>query len=241
MNKINQRFPGLLSGLTITLVLAILAGCTTGCVTSNTPVISNGPNGVLVTNFVPQTTLAGVTITPASVYNTLRGGSATGARIALQADTNSLAYLQAVRQVLGNALATTNYDPVALQNAINALPLNSIHNPTAVEAINGGFEAFQLLEPFLQTQVNARNRFINPALQGIYDGIGDALGVSAPFPNLPSSMNAVALPVGLAQDYQRWQKRFSAQEQVEASWSFDGPAYITMLSATSTTTPKYIP
>jgi hypothetical protein len=164
------------------LALALLAGC--GTTTSTAPVVST-VNGVTVTNTVVTTnqTVLGIVITPQSVYNTLRAGTAQNARIALQADpTNSLPYLNAARAVLANAVGSTAYDSGALQAAFKGLPIGSIKNPDALMAINAGIQAFAILEPILAVQVNSKNKFITPALQGIFDGIGDALGIVAPQP-----------------------------------------------------------
>lgn len=166
----------------VTALLALLLFLcfgTTACKTTTTNVVTQGANGP-VTNAIDTTTLLGVTITPSGVYNTLRGGTATGARIAIQSDTNSLAYLVALRLVIGDAIASTNYNPAALAAAVNALPISSIHNATAVEAIQGGFAAFEVLEPIIDAKVQSQNQFLKPALQGIFDGIGDALGITAP-------------------------------------------------------------
>jgi len=204
----------------VLILVAALSLCACKTSTTSTPVISN-VNGVLTTNLVTttNTTLVGITITPTSVYNTLRGGSAVGSRVAIKADTNAVAYLNAVRQVLGDAISSTNYNSAALTAAIKALPLNSIHSPAAIEAINGGFEAFQLLEPQLQTQLNAQSRFIIPALQGIYDGIGDALGIAAPL--IPTfGRYQFTIPSDL------WMKVTNTTCQLESMREFKGADYL---------------
>lgn len=175
----------------LALMLAAATAITvTGCktATTSTTVVTQGPNGP-VTNIITgtNTTLLGVVITPTSVYNTLRGGTATCARIAIKADTNATPYLVALRQVLGDSLNSTNYDPAALAAAVNALPISSIHNPTAVEAVQGGFAAFEIIQPIIDANVTTHSQFLKPALQGVYDGIGDALGIASS-PLMPTSM-----------------------------------------------------
>lgn len=191
----------------IAALLLLLCFGTTACKTTTTNVVTQGANGP-VTNAIATTTLLGVTITPSGVYNTLRGGTATGARIAIQSDTNSLAYLVALRLVIGDAIESTNYNPAALAAAVNALPISSIHNATAVEAIQGGFAAFEVLEPIIDAKVQSQNQFLKPALQGIFDGIGDALGITAPPLPVTGYEPRLGLSLDASCEYAKWQSRW---------------------------------
>lgn len=197
-------------------LVALLVGC--GTTLSTVSTVTPGPNGTLVTNLttITNTTLAGIVITPTSVYNTLRGGTAVSAKIAMSSDTNSVTYLKAVRDVLGAALNGTNLNTAQLTADINAIPLSSIHNPTAVEAIDAGFAAFEMLQPILDAQINAKNKFIIPALQGVYDGIGDALGIAAPMLQPSANEPALVIPRNA---YSAMERRLEIQSEPTPSLS----------------------
>ena len=139
-----------------------------------------------------MTTFLGQVVTPAGLYAQFRGGTSQAALIALRSDPNSLPYLQAVQQVLNATVTSGNYDPAALSNAIAQLPIKQIHNPAALEAIQSGFAMFEIIEPMLQNGVNGQNPFVIPSLQGIADGIGDALSLVQPAAPAP-----VATPIAV--------------------------------------------
>lgn len=155
----------------ILALTATLAVSTTGCRTA--AVVTTNADGTSSTN--NQTTFLGTVVTPAGIYSQFRGGNSLAALNALRADPAALPYLNALHQVLEATVTTGNYDPVALSAAVAALPLKSIHDPHALEAIQTGFALWQMFEPVIQQQINGKNPFIVPALQGIADGIGDAL------------------------------------------------------------------
>ena len=180
----------LLSGL---LFCSALIGLLpfTGCKTtvSVVPVVTLGTNGILTTNLVDvtNTSLLGLTITPLGVYSSTRSGTATLAKIAMT-DTNAVAYMASVYQLIGAFLSTSNYSSAALQQALAGIPgVNNIQNPTASAAISGAITAVNLLLPILEKQANP-SPFLLAALQGFHDGIGDAFGwLNAVPTNLPSS------------------------------------------------------
>jgi hypothetical protein len=173
----------------VLVLTAALAMSVTGCHTA--AVVTTNADGTSSTN--NQTTFLGTVVTPAGIYAQFRGGNSLAALNALRADPAALPYLNALHQLLESTVTTGNYDPVALSAAVAALPLKSIHDPHALEAIQTGFALWQMFEPVIQQQINGKNPFIVPALQGIADGIGDALatwgqtngGTPAPAPVLP--------------------------------------------------------
>jgi hypothetical protein len=177
----------------VSLTLASIALiCSPGCKTSSTIAQSNIAGSVPVTNTV--TTFLGTPITPGGVYAQMRGGAAQASIIAMRADPNTVLYLQAVYQVLEATVTSGSYDPTALSAALAAIPKGGIHNPQALEAIASGFAMFEIIEPYLQAQVNSKNAFIIPALQGIADGINDALQIAQSSPVTPAPV-ASANPV----------------------------------------------
>ena len=185
MNKI-RKVPILAATLALA---ASLTACQTA--TQVTPPLTAG--GTPTTNTV--TTFLGQVVTPAGLYSQFRGGTAQAALIALRSDPNSLAYLQGVQQVLNATIESGSYNPTTLSNALASLPSGAIHNPQALEAIQSGFVMFEIIAPLLQNGVNGQNPFIVPALQGIADGIGDALSLlqqTAPAP--AAAPAAVAKP-----------------------------------------------
>ncbi|HEX3800251.1 MAG TPA: hypothetical protein VH413_16265 [Verrucomicrobiae bacterium] len=171
----------------------MLAACKT--TVTSTPVVTNGVTNLVQTT---NTTFAGIAVTPSGLYNSLKAATADGANIA-KADTNAVQYMVALRAVIGDALGGTNVDMTALQAAVNQLPLSSIHSPVAVEAIQQGFSIFAALLPTIIAQTGSNNRFVMPALQGVYDGLSQALGYPVT-PYVPTSLEpSVILPRPLIQ------------------------------------------
>jgi hypothetical protein len=166
------------------LAVTLVTGCKTASVITPASATA-GP----VTNTV--TTFLGQQVTPAGLYSQFRGGTAQAAVIALRSDPNALPYLQAVQQVLNATVTSGAYDPTTLSNALAQLPIKQIHNPAALEAIQSGFAMFEIIAPLLQNGVNGQNPFIIPSLQGIADGIGDALSLVQ-----PPATTGTAIPLG---------------------------------------------
>jgi len=165
---------------------SLLTGCKTA--TTSTAVVTLGTNGVLMTNYIvaTNTTILGITITPVGVYTALRSGANEAARLGMASDTNVVTYVSALYQALGGLIASTNYNPAALQAAIASVSAGKITSPTALIAVNGAITTLTLLLPTLQQQVHP-GVFILAALQGVHDGLGDAQGLVNAVPTLPTS------------------------------------------------------
>jgi hypothetical protein len=159
------------------LILASLIA-TVGCVTTNpsgpaTPsIIYVDSQGLLV--------VEGVVIDPSTVGQTIGLATTIGAAQAVQSDIHATQYLQAAKQLIDASLATGNYDPAALQNALNSISINELKNNATVKAI-------------IVTSINAYARYygavvaqnlgdtspyLKPILQGISNGIGAVVSPS---------------------------------------------------------------
>ena len=159
--------------------LAALAGVVllgTGCATASnptgttsTPIVQTSTNGVLY--------VFGSPVTTNGVQTTMKLLGIAGASAAVQYDTNSKPYLQAVVSLLDAALSNGTYDPALLTAALKNISLNGADDPNVANGINTALAMYStFFAATVEQQMNNASIYLVPALTGMRDGINSIVG-----------------------------------------------------------------
>jgi hypothetical protein len=149
--------------LSLIIVAVTLIGSVTGCKTTS------NPSGVIV--------IGGTVLDPAAVGTTVRIASKLGAVATINAQPDSRQYFELAAGVIKSSIAIGDYNSTNIVNSINGLTGNELVANSIADAINL-YQAFY--GEILQAKLSDKSPYTVPVLQGLADGLTDALRVTAP-------------------------------------------------------------
>ena len=179
-------------GLAAFVLAGVLSlGCKTAPINTANGFIQSDTNGVLYLGGHPiPPDAAGVTINVATKYGTMA---------LVQQQPDSRQYLAISAGVIDVAIQNQNYDPVALQNALQS----ATGNATAASAISDGLQLYSAFYGQVAASgITNASPYLGPCLQGLADGITAGLELSpivtnAPAASPPPLTTPFKLPSGL--------------------------------------------
>lgn len=161
----------------------ITLSCAFGCKeTGSLPTAAGGGGGnapalVEVDTNTGLISIAGQTINTNEEYNAIESATGLGVSLAINKDTNSIAYFRAAEVILTGALANGQYDPGQLTAALNAISISELRDSSSAKA--GVQTGLVLYQAFFGQVVSAKiadaSPYLRPGLAAVRDGIAAEL------------------------------------------------------------------
>ncbi len=157
----------------VLVALALSSGCKLSPGTAGP--VTVGSNGVV--------SVFGNAINPAAVKTDLKVAARAGSIAAIRYDANARAYLQSALGVLQTALDEEQYDPTNISQGLQNISIKEARDPQIIQGVNDVLELYQSHFGDVVSANLDKNIYVRPMLEGIRDGVQQALAM---FPARPS-------------------------------------------------------
>ena len=175
--KTKTKFVIGLAAFVLAGVLSLgVVGCKTAPINTANGFIQSDTNGVLYLGGHPiPPDAAGVAVNVATKYGTMA---------LVQQQPDSRQYLAIAAGVIDVAIMNQNYDPVALQSALQS----ATGNATAASAISDGLQLYSAFYGQVAAAgITNASPYLGPCLQGLADGITSGLALAPVVTNAPAT------------------------------------------------------